>query len=217
MSLLSQIVKQGNKIRKQLGIPHPNKIKQQQLMLRKLLERALFTEFGKKYHFEKIILGNDLEKSFKEQVPIHNYADIKPWWDRARAGERNVTWPGKIKYFALSSGTSDGGTKYIPISSAMLRAIKRGSIRQFLRISREKKSPIEAITKHALVVSGSTTLNYDGISYSGDLSGISIGSQPIWFEQFSKPESHILAKSSWKEKIDAIVEQAPNWDVESVA
>ncbi len=217
MSIISQIVKQGYKIGKQLNIPQPNKIKQQQVTLRKLLERAMFTEFGKKYNFEKIILSKDLEKAFKEEVPIHNYLDIKPWWERARAGERNISWPGKIKYFALSSGTSDGGTKYVPVSNAMLKAIKRGSMRQFIRISREKKSPLDVVRKQSLVISGSTTLNYDGIVYSGDLSGISLGNQPVWFEQFSKPESSILAKSSWKEKIDAIVEQAPQWDIGSVA
>lgn len=217
MSIISQIVKQGNKIRKQLGIPQPNKIKQQQLVLRKLLERAMFTEFGRKYNFEKIVLNHELEKAFKEEVPIHNYIDIKPWWERARAGERNITWVGKIKYFALSSGTSDGGTKYVPLSNSMLKAIRRGGVRQILRVSRAKKSPLEVVTKHSLVITGSTTLNYDGVAYTGDLSGISMGNQPIWFEQFSKPESDILAKNSWQEKIDAIVEQAPHWDIGSVA
>jgi hypothetical protein len=67
------------------------------------------------------------------------------------------------------------------------------------------------------MLSGSTSLNFDGNVYSGDLSGISAGNQPLWFEQFSKPESYILAKSSWQEKIDAIVEQAPNWNIGSVA
>jgi hypothetical protein len=217
MSIISQIVKQGYKIGKQLNIPQPNKLKQQKVVLRKLLERAMFTEFGKKYHFEKIILSKDIEKAFKEEVPIHNYLDIKPWWERARSGERNITWPGKIKYFALSSGTSDGGTKYVPISNAMLKAIQRGGMRQLLRVSREKKSPLDMVTKHSLVISGSTTLNYDGVVYSGDLSGISAGNQPVWFEQFSRPESEILAKRSWKDKIEAIVEQAPTWDVGSVA
>jgi hypothetical protein len=217
MSIISQIVKQGYKIGRQLNIHHPNKARQQEVVLRKLLERAMFTEFGKTYNFEKIILSKDIQKAFKEEVPIHNYIDMKPWWERARAGERNIAWPGKIKYFALSSGTSDGGTKYVPISNAMLKAIRRGSVRQFLRVSREKKSPLDLVRKHSLVITGSTTLNYDGVVYSGDLSGISIGNQPVWFEQFSKPESDILAKSSWKEKIDAIVEQAPLWDVGSVA
>jgi hypothetical protein len=217
MSIISQIVKQGYKIGKQLNIPQPNKIRQQQVALRKLLERAMFTEFGKKYHFERIILSNDIGKAFRNEVPIHNYIDIKPWWERARAGERNVTWPGKIKYFALSSGTSDGGTKYVPVSNAMLKAIKRGGVRQLLRVSRVKKSPLELVTRHSLVITGSTTLNYDGVVYSGDLSGISIGNQPVWFEQFSKPESDILAKSSWQEKIEAIVQEAPQWDVGSVA
>ncbi len=217
MSIISQIVKQGYKIGKQLNIPHPSKIKQQQVALRKLLERAMFTEFGKKYNFEKIILNHEIEKVFKTEVPIHTYIDMKPWWERARAGERNISWPGKIKYFALSSGTSDGGTKYVPISNAMLRAIKRGGVKQLLRVSQIKKSPLDVVTKHSLAITGSTTLNFDGVVYTGDLSGISIANQPVWFEQFSKPESDILAKNSWHEKIEAIVEQAPHWDIGTVA
>ncbi len=217
MSVLSQIVKQGFKLTKQLNIPQPNKIRQQQLVLRRLLERAMFTEFGKQYDFEKIILSKELENSFKESVPIHTYLDIKPWWERARAGERNVTWPGRVKYFALSSGTSDGGSKYIPVTTTMLRAIKRASVRQFLSVSRAKKTALDLVTKHALMIGGSTSLNYDGVAYSGDLSGITTSNQPVWFEQFSKPESHVLAKKSWAEKIDAIIEEAPQWDVGSIA
>jgi hypothetical protein len=217
MSIISKIVKRGYKISKQLNIPQPNKIKQQQVVLRKLLERAMFTEFGKKYNFEKIVLARDIESKFREEVPVHNYSDIKYWWERARAGERNISWPGRIKYFALSSGTSDQGTKYIPVSTAMLRAMKRAGIRQFLSVSRAQKQPLDFVTHHSLMLGGSTDLNYDGVAYSGDLSGITTGRQPFWIRPSSKPESHIMAKKTWGEKIEAILEAAPGWDVGAVA
>ena len=34
----------------------------------------------------------------------------------AKEGEADVCWPGKVKYFALSSGTSETSSKYIPIT-----------------------------------------------------------------------------------------------------
>ncbi|MDZ7605358.1 MAG: GH3 auxin-responsive promoter family protein [Cyclobacteriaceae bacterium] len=54
-------------------------------------------------------------EEFQQQIPVHDYDSIfDRWWSKARKGHKDVCWPGKVKYFALSSGTSGDSTKYIP-------------------------------------------------------------------------------------------------------
>ena len=40
--------------------------------------------------------------AFKSAVPKGDYMNMLPWWTRCRADEEDVTWPGKVDYFALS-------------------------------------------------------------------------------------------------------------------
>ena len=83
-------------------------VKAQERELKKLLRKAQFTDFGRKYKFTEILLSRNVMESFRNNVPVFDYNKMHDeWWYRALNGEHNVTWPGKIKYFALSSGTSD--------------------------------------------------------------------------------------------------------------
>lgn len=193
-------------------------ISQQGRLLKKLLILAGNTDFGKKFHFEQILFDDDrVIANFQKNVPIMDYSKIHPWWQRAYQGEENVTWPGKIKYFALSSGTSEGSSKYIPVTKQMLKAIKRGGLRQLTWVGRCKKVPKDVFTRHTLAVGGSTDLHFNGINFSGDLSGITTGNFPLWFQPFTKPQPSIRAKKSWDEKLEEMVNAAPAWDIGIVA
>ena len=129
MPLLGSIIKRAYQLRnapeeKKLKTISPLKAQKNQLI--KLMRKAQFTAFGEHYKFPKILASTDIERAFKETVPVHDYKSIyKRWWYRSLNGETYVTWPGKVKYFALSSGTSESSSKYIPVTSEMLRAIKK--------------------------------------------------------------------------------------------
>lgn len=190
---------------------------QQQKTLRKLLLKAGDTQYGKQFRFSDILFSEHLVQEFQKNVPISSYSDIYTWWQRAYNGEESVTWPGKIKYFALSSGTTEGASKYIPVSKQMVKAITKSSIRQLVYIGRNRNIPKECFTKHFLMIGGSTDLNFNGINFSGDLSGITTSNVPALFQGLAKPDPEIRAKKSWDEKIDSIIQEAHNWDVSVVA
>jgi hypothetical protein len=189
----------------------------QQRVLRKLLLKAGNTEFGKQYHFGDILFSDKVVSEFQQHVPFHTYKEMNTWWKRAYEGEKDITWPGKVKFFALSSGTSEGASKYIPVTKQMIRAITRASMRQLVQIGRDKNIPGDLLTKHMLLIGGSTDLNFNGVNYSGDLSGITTSHIPVIFQTLAKPEPHIKAKKNWEEKIQDIIREAPNWDVSMVA
>src|SRR4051794_40801649 len=108
-----------------LRLPAKSPRRQQLRVLKKLLKKARFTEFGQQYRFDEILLSKHPGKKFQELVPTYNYNKIyKEWWYRALDGKRDVCWPGKVKYFALSSGTSEASTKYIPVTPDLMRGNK---------------------------------------------------------------------------------------------
>lgn len=188
----------------------------QKKTLSKLLDKAENTAFGRKYHFDEFMHSDTILKDYQEAAPMGDYLAMLPWWTRSRMGEPDVTWPGEMKNFAVSSGTSDGSSKYIPVSDQMLKNIKRASMRQILSII-QTDVPKDHIAKKWLMIGGSTELEYNGMYYSGDLSGITTGSVPILFQRLSKPGIQIRKEKNWTEKIDKITEEAKNWDVGMVA
>lgn len=188
-------------------------VKQQENTLRKLISKAQYTSFGEAYEFSELLKNKQLTELFKQRVPIHDYNSIhQRWWYRTLHGESFVAWPGKVKYFALSSGTSEATSKYIPVTPDMLKAIKRTSIRQIFSLSRYH-FPREFFEKGILMLGGSTHLQYNGTYYEGDLSGITAGNIPFWFQHFYKPGKRISKERNWTNKLDEIVRNAKDWDI----
>jgi hypothetical protein len=111
---------------------HPAKAQKE--VLKKLLEQAKHTAFGKHYHFEDVLNADALEQAFQAQVPIHDYDKIHAdWWHYLAKGHQNITWPGTQQYFALSSGTTSH-SKQIPVTDDLLEAIRKAGIQQVLSL-----------------------------------------------------------------------------------
>jgi hypothetical protein len=210
--ILGSIIKSAIDIRSRIP-GEPNAYKQQVRQLGKLLTRAQFTAFGKKFGFTDILLQEDMVKAYRQQVPIYDYESIfDAWWHRALKGERDICWPGRIRYFALSSGTSESSSKHIPVTREMIKAIHKGTMKQIFSTKNFNLKPGQYETQ-ILFVGGSTNLNYNGTYFSGDLSGITTGSQPRWFQNFTKPGPEIRSLADWESKLQEIVDKARGWNV----
>jgi hypothetical protein len=217
-NILKKIVNAGRRIALPFALNQDNAYRQQLRTLKKLLNKAERTEYGIAHHFTKVIKSKTVYRSYKQLVPIMDYSKMHDWWQKAYNGSENVTWPGKIDFFALSSGTSEGSSKYIPVSEDMIKSITKASLRQIISIAKTD-IPKDYLAKDYLIIGGSTSLyfNDQGDTYAGDLSGITSSNVPAWFDRFSKPSPDIRSEKSWQNKIDRMVEDAPNWDVVAIA
>ncbi len=198
-----------------LRIP-PNDPRRQQIrVLKKLLIKARFTEFGQHYRFDDILLSKHPGKKYQELVPVHDYNKIyEEWWKKTLEGVPDVTWPGKIKYYALSSGTSEAASKYIPVTKELLRSNTINFLRQLLSLIRYDEANKKAMTKGFLFLGGATDLQKGKAGwYAGDLSGILAKKRPFWFQTFYKPGGRIAAIADWNQKLNEIVEHAKEWDI----
>ncbi len=203
-----------NSVARALRLPTNNPERQQLRVLKKLLRKARFTDFGRQYQFDEILMSGHVAKQFQEIVPVHNYNSMyEHWWKQAQAGFPDICWPGKIKYYALSSGTSEASSKYIPITTDLLKGNRMVMVKQLLSLRNYQDLPMRSIGKGWLMIGGSTELEKGPGYYAGDLSGITAKKAPIWFQPFYKPGKKIAKVKDWDKKMDEIVENASSWDI----
>ncbi|MDO9376848.1 MAG: GH3 auxin-responsive promoter family protein [Ferruginibacter sp.] len=199
-----------------LNIPARDPRMQQIRVLKKLLRTARFTQFGQLYKFDEILMSRHPGKKFQQMVPSYDYNKIyHQWWHKAKDGIPDVCWPGKVHYFALSSGTSDASSKFIPITKELIRSNTVTSFKQLLSLAKYDDVPRRAIGKGWMILGGSTQLQKGPTYFAGDLSGIQQKNIPFWFLGLGlyKPGKKIAREKDWAKKLDEIVENAPNWDI----
>jgi len=200
-----------------LRLPDNSLKRQQMRVLKKILKKAKHTLFGQNYRFDEILNSRHPGKKFQELVPVFDYNSIyQQWWCRTLEGQTDVCWPGKIKYFALSSGTSESASKYIPVTNELMKGNRITMIKQLLSLRNYDNIPVRNIGKGWLMLGGSTDLQKGPGYYSGDLSGITAKKVPFWFSPFYKPGKEIAKTKDWNKKLEIIVNEAPNWDISFV-
>lgn len=218
MAILGTLLKKGVRLREMMEQEYTSPFDLQKKELKELLMEASRTEFGKYYNFQDILRAfrkgdNEFHKVFRQKIPIHTYNKMyADWWKLSLKGVKNVTWPGRTKYFALSSGTSESASKHIPVTKDMTKAIQRTSLRQILTLSKYDL-PGDFFTAGILMLGGSTHLNKKGSYFDGDLSGIQAARLPFWFQHFYKPGKKIAKTRNWDNKLNEITKKAKDWDI----
>ena len=222
MAILGKLIKRGMLLRHKLKQSDMTLPEAQNMQLFHLLHQAQHTEFGRKWNFSTLIdharasglPHQELYRLFQENVPVYSYNSMyRDWWCKALDGGVDVCWPGQVKYFALSSGTSESASKRIPLTDDMIKALKKTSINQLTSMTNFPEIPEQAYTRDWLMLGGSTDLHDRGSYYEGDLSGIAASKLPFWFQKFYKPGRKISQIKVWDEKIEEIMAHAHLWDI----
>ncbi|MCO6430676.1 MAG: GH3 auxin-responsive promoter family protein [Deltaproteobacteria bacterium] len=176
-------------------------IEQQSKQLLSLVSQAKDTLFGREYHFESI---KSVEE-FQRRVPLRTYEQFwqQYWKDRFPILE-SCTWPGKVPFFAVSSGTTSGKTKYIPYTAAMRRSNTKAGLDLLVHhLTNRPKSRIFA--GKSFILGGSTDLIEESRGvWSGDLSGISVKTLPWWAKPYYFPPAELALIKNWEEKLDVL-------------
>jgi hypothetical protein len=184
-----------------------NALKAQENTLQLLLKSAAHTAFGKDHSFSNIKKYDD----FKANVPVRDYEDLRPYIDRVVAGESDILWKGKPKYFAKTSGTTSG-VKYIPISKeSMPEHIK--AARNALLTYIHETGKADFVNGKMIFLQGSPVLTKKNGINVGRLSGIVAHLVPAYLQKNRLPSYQTNCIEDWEEKVDAIVEETINEDM----
>ncbi len=196
----------------QLYREHPHDIQNE--VLSQLLEKASETEWGRAYNYS----GISSVEEFKEQIPLQTYEEIKPFVERLRNGEKNLLWPGEIKWFAKSSGTTSDKSKFIPVSKESLEFCHLRGPKDVFALYIKNYPETKVLLGKTLTLGGSHRVNnFSNNSYYGDLSAILIENVPFWTDFIRTPTSDIALIEEFEEKIDKIIEISLDQNVTSFA
>jgi hypothetical protein len=151
-------------------------------------------------------------------VPLRRYEDFwSAYWQPAFPNLVDVSWPGRIPFFAESSGTSSGATKFIPVTAEMIRSNRQAGL-DLLAYHLRQRPRSRVFAGRNLLLGGSTALveRMPGVK-SGDLSGIAAATVPGWARGFAYPPPDIARLTDWTEKMARLAEAAPQADIRSIS
>lgn len=214
MSILGTLIQKSARLGALVGTPRQSPIELQEQQLLELLREARFTAFGLEYGFHEIMFAEDPVAEFKRLVPATDYNGLyEKWWSKAHLEDApDVCWPGVVPYYALSSGTSQAASKYIPVTEDLLRGMKKGSRRLFFDLT-NFGIPASQYTKQMLMIGSCTQLQRQGNHWWGDLSGIMGLNRPLVMERSYRPGRHITDMTEWGDRIEKIAQEAKDWDI----
>ncbi len=185
-------------------------------VLRQLLRRAASTEIGCQYGFRAI---KDYD-SYLRAVPVITYPDCRDRILRMVAGESNVMWPGRCRRFAQSSGTSDGKSKYIPVTDDSLRHNHyyggAAVVAHYLDLYRDSR----LFAGKSFILGGSFANELKGLDagvYVGDLSANLIDNINPVANLVRVPSKHIALMADWNKKLPALIEASLKEDITNIS
>ena len=194
------------------SISHPHIT--QSDVLEYLLYTASDTEFGNKYDFKTITSYEE----YKARLPVFTYDGLKPYIERMMLGERDVLWPGYVKWYAKSSGTTSDKSKFIPVSTQNLKECHIKGSWDTVAILYHNLPEAKIFEFKNLIIGGTI---YDFKPYPetkyGDVSAILIHHMPFIGRPFYIPDFETAFMKKWEEKLERIAQlSAIDEDITSI-
>lgn len=184
----------------------------QQRVFERLIRHGAATRFGRDHGLR----DGMSHAEFCAAVPVRDYEKLKPWVDRAVAGERDVLWPGEPLYFCKTSGTTSGA-KFIPITRDSMPNHINSARNALLHFIAHSGRP-QFLDGKMIFLQGSPELaKTPGGTPMGRLSGIVAHHVPAYLQRNRLPSYEANCIEPWEAKIDAIVEETKNEDMRLIS
>ena len=201
----------ANYVRRRVKKDAANAVANQQTILRDLVATARDTAFGRDHDFAAIRTYAD----FKARVPLGDYEAFRPYADRIRDGEANVSWVGKPKYFAKTSGTTSG-VKYIPLTRQSIPN-HFGTARNALFSYYAETGRGKWLDGKMIFLSGSPEMSETNGILTGRLSGIVNHQVPAWLRTNQLPSYATNCIEDWETKLERIVDETIGADMRLIS
>ena len=193
-------------------LEHPYQM--QEMLFHQLVQRAVYTEWGKLHLYHEIKSFDD----FRARVPIQDYDSLKPWINRIMTGEQNVLWDSEIRWFAKSSGTTSDKSKFIPVSTEAIEECHYKGALDLLSAYSFLKEDTKIFSGKGLIIGGSHQVNSFNQSTSyGDLSAVLLQNMSIFAHLYRTPQLSIALMDEWEQKIEALARTTVNEDVTNIS
>ncbi|MCM1302155.1 MAG: GH3 auxin-responsive promoter family protein [Alistipes senegalensis] len=183
----------------------------QERMLRQLLRRGADTAFGRQFGVGQVRTVGQ----FQSQVDTFDYDTFKPYIERMKAGERDVTAPGRVRLFARSSGTTSDRSKYIPVTHESVLWNHTLGMRDVATLFAAAHPDTQVFSGKTLTLGGSCSM--ENGYWAGDLSALLIREMNFWSGWFRAPRTETAIIPDFYEKADAICRECVGEHITSFA
>lgn len=173
-----------------------------------LLYNLQQTEYGRKFNCSDI----KTQKQYTERLPLTEYEDIFPYIEKMMQGGHDILWPGKVKWFAKSSGTTNDKSKYIPITDNNLFENHVAASWDAMSILYNNRNDARIFDGKNLLMGGSLNFINDQL-VTGDVSAILLSRMPSIGKPFYTPDFETALLSDWESKIEKMAKLCKNEDV----
>ena len=191
-----------------------NGLAMQQEVLHYLVEYAKDTEYGRNHLFSTIQSYDD----FVQNVPVNTYAELKGDIARMRHGEENILWPGQVKWYAKSSGTTNDKSKFIPVSPEALQHTHYQGPKDVVAFYLQNNPNSHLFEGKSLILGGSHSPNYNlPDSLVGDLSAILIENISPLANLVRVPKKSTALLSDFEVKRDRIARETLHKNVTNIS
>lgn len=191
-----------------------NGLAMQQEVLHYLVEYAKDTEYGRNHLFSTIQSYDD----FVQNVPVNTYEELKGDIDRMRHGEENILWPGQVKWYAKSSGTTNDKSKFIPVSPEALQHTHYQGPKDVVAFYLQNNPNSHLFEGKSLILGGSHSPNYNlPDSLVGDLSAILIENISPSANLVRVPKKSTALLSDFEVKRDRIARETLHKNVTNIS
>jgi hypothetical protein len=187
------------------GIESLDLVETQERVLRALIRKAAKTQFGRDHRFNLIrsVAG------FQAAVPLRTYESL--WHDYLRHHYPvldNLTWPGRIPFLALTSGTTQGATKYIPVTHEMV-ASNRKAAQTMVAFYMAGRPDSRLFHGRLFFLGGTASLEVPAPGVrQGDLSGIAALELSPFLRPYTFPPLELALESDWDRKLQNLAERS---------
>lgn len=178
-----------------------------------LLDHGRDTLYGNKFGFENI----HNEKDFSSRVPVAAYEDLRPYLDEIILhNKQNVLWDSPVKWFAMSSGTTEDKSKYIPVTKESLFNGNYRAGYHMLGMYAVHHPDTSFVLGKTMVMGGSQQVNQIGGNiFTGDISAILMKNLPRVVKKRRTPEE-IALLPDWEDKLEQLTQYAINTDIRAL-
>ncbi|NNC95619.1 MAG: GH3 auxin-responsive promoter family protein [Chitinophagales bacterium] len=191
---------------------HPHEVQHNVAM--EILQKAKLCKWAIENKLDKI----DGLSEFRSEVPLQKYDDVKPYVDRMLRGENDVLWPGEVKWFAKSSGTTSSKSKFIPVTKEALKHCHYKASRDLMAMYVRSNPESQIFNGKGLLMGGSHSVNQvNQRVLFGDLSAVLMQNLPILAKIFQTPELEISLMDDWEEKIERMAQATVNQNVTNIS
>ncbi len=191
---------------------NPHKV--QERVFLDLLSMGKRSEFGKEFGFGELTDAGQ----FGRRVPMHTYEQLFPYIERAMKGEKDVLWPGEVKRFSKSSGTTNARSKFIPVTQQNLKQNHYRAGKDMLAVYAHTYPETKLFKGKNLSLGGSlqeNTLNPGSVQ--GDISAILMNYLPFWAEWRRAPRLKVALLPEFEEKLERMAKEIIAEDIRALS